>query len=143
MLSSLLQSTTMSTPFPDYSALLRSQAPAESRDGRRRFFLQVKNDILAARDRVFLEYGSVEPSIGSRAALSLDEDGEIEGKSVIINYDSVTQVFTVDMPTAIPNCYQAWIINQFVEARVESGFLTGAEFKNIFIGSNTRMLHPL
>ncbi|RHZ54486.1 hypothetical protein CDV55_104503 [Aspergillus turcosus] len=133
----------MSTPFPDYSPLLRSQAPVESSFRRRRFIFQVKNDTLAAREPVFLEYGGVEPSIGSRAALSLDSDGEIEAKSVFINYNSVTQVFTVDMPTAIPNCYQAWIINQFVEARVESGFLTAAEYKNIWIGSNTRTLHPL
>jgi hypothetical protein len=127
----------MSTPFPDYSASLRSQAPA--RDGRLRFFLQVRNDILAARDQIFLEYKNIEPSIGSHVALSLDEDGKIEGKSVSINYNSVTQVFTVDMPTS---CYQNWIDYQFTEARVE-GLFTADEYKSIETNSNTRMLHPL
>ncbi|GIK05981.1 hypothetical protein Aspvir_010098 [Aspergillus viridinutans] len=128
----------MSTPSPDHSPLLGIQAPAESSFRRRRFIFQVKNDILTAREAVFLKYESIEPSIGSRAALSLDSDGEIEARSVLINYNSVTQVFTVDMPTAIPSCHQPWISDEFIRAGVVSGFLTLAENYDISMSSNTR-----
>ncbi|GIJ92344.1 hypothetical protein Asppvi_011325 [Aspergillus pseudoviridinutans] len=126
----------MSTPSPDHSPLL-GIAPEESSFRRRRFVFQVKNDILNARESVFLKYESIEPSIGSRAALSLDSDGEIEARSVLINYNSVTQIFTVDMPTAFPSCHQPWIIDEFIQAGV-SGFLTCAENDDITMSSNTR-----
>ncbi|GFF77680.1 hypothetical protein IFM53868_02151 [Aspergillus udagawae] len=106
----------MPTPSPDHSPLLGTQAPAESSFRRRRFFFQVKNDILAARELVFLKYESLEPSIGSRVALSLDSDGEIEARSVFISYNSVTLVFTVGMPTAFPSCRQPWILDEFIRA---------------------------
>jgi hypothetical protein len=109
----------MPTPSPDHSPLLGTQAPAESsfrRRRRRRFFFQVKNDILAARELVFLKYESLEPSIGSRVALGLDSDGEIEARSVFISYNSVTLVFTVGMPTAFPSCRQPWILDEFIRA---------------------------
>jgi hypothetical protein len=126
----------MSTPPPDHSPLL-GQAPAELSFRRRRFIFQVKNDILTAREPIFLKYESIEPSIGSRAALSLDSDGEIEARSVLINYNSVTRMFTVDMPAAIPSCH-AWIIDEFIQAGV-SGYLTCAENRDISMSSNTRM----
>ncbi|GFF81360.1 hypothetical protein IFM47457_05440 [Aspergillus lentulus] len=126
----------MSTPPPDHSPLL-GQAPAESSFRRRRFIFQVKNDILATMEPVFLKYENIEPSIGSRAALSLDLDGEIEARSVLISYNSVTRIFTVDMPAAIPSCHQPWIIDEFIQAGV-SGFLTRAENNHISMSSNTR-----
>ncbi|GFF55560.1 hypothetical protein IFM62136_02879 [Aspergillus lentulus] len=130
----------MSTPPPDQSTLL-GQAPAESSFRRRRFIFQVKNDILTAREPVFLKYENIEPGVGSRAALSLDSDGEIEARSVLINYNSVTRIFTVDMPAAIPSCHQPWIIDEFIQAGV-SGFLTRAENNHISMSSSTRMLSP-
>ncbi|PYH39101.1 uncharacterized protein BO87DRAFT_437955 [Aspergillus neoniger CBS 115656] len=101
-----------------------SNMPQATRTPQQLFYY-LKDRILQANGPDYLEMEGIPPATGHLVARSLSEDGDVERKSVIMGYNSITQTFSVNMPNGLHNCCLSWATEQHKDAFMQGFFAPG------------------
>ena len=78
----------------------------------------------------YFEKDDIAPETGHLVSRSLAVDGDEERKGVIISFNPLHQVLSINMPMGIHEVVHDWVTTEFKVTTVLSGFFTGEELES-------------
>lgn len=122
---------------------LRSNTPSQSTSlTPRQLFYKVKDDIRAISKDQELTYDNIQPAVGQLVAASLDEDSDVEARSIRLNYYSITQQLIITMPTWVHDSHSSWVKTELGFA-LRQGFFSDEEWETMKFSVGTGKFSPI
>ncbi|OGM43173.1 hypothetical protein ABOM_008863 [Aspergillus bombycis] len=134
---------TIQEPQASSTRVLRSSAKSRQSVTPQQHFYSLKSEILASNGPSRLTREQLPPEVGILLARSLSEDGQVEAKSVQINYDPFSMSLEINMPSETHQVITNWVANELTIAGI-NGFWTIPELVPItFTGTPRKKIDIL